>query len=103
MTGMGKGVDAFFAESDEAQESERKHDDKAVSQHADIQVKQQTPPDLKRATFYIRPNQDIVLDELKIRLRKQKVNTNKSELIREAIDLLAEQDIQALADRLTSK
>ena len=92
MTGTGKGMNAFFEEPEEA-----------TKQHTDIQTKQQPAPDLERATFYIRPSQHITLEELKIKLRQQKIKTNKSELLREAIDLLSEQDLEALAQRITNK
>ena len=95
MAGMGKGIDAYFEET--AQEEEPK------SQHTDIQTKQHTTPILERATFYIWPNHHTTLEELKINLRKQKIKTNKSELLRMAIDLLAEQELETVAERLTSK
>ncbi len=82
-------MNAYFDDSEEA-----------THKHTDKQVKQQVYPDLERATFYIRPSQHSALEELKIRLREQRVKTNKSELLREAIDLLAEQDVETLANRL---
>jgi hypothetical protein len=84
MAGMGKGVDAFFAKPEES-------------------VKDQDDEDFERATFYIRPEQQTKLEELRIGLRKHKVKTNKSELVRTAIDLLAEQSIEGLAKRMARR
>jgi hypothetical protein len=103
MAGIGKGVDAFFEETEDTQDVKGQQDDKSARQHDDVQTKQAFAPDLKRATFYIRPEQDIKIEELKLELTRGGVNTNKSELVREAIDLLAEQDLQVLAKRLTNK
>jgi len=103
MSGMGKGIDAFFEEPDRAEEPKHQQATKAVSPYADIQTKQQAAAVLERATFYIRPSQHTTLEELKISLRKRRFKTNKSELLRTAIDLLAEQDLQVLIDRLTNK
>ena len=104
MTGIGKGMNAFFEETEAEKDPKRQLVDKAVSQHTDIQTKQQPePPVLERATFYIRPSQHTTLEELKIKLRWHDVKTNKSELLRTAIDLLAGRDLQQLADRLTNK
>lgn len=99
MSGVGKGIGAFFDESEEAEEP-KQQDDTSTSQHTDTQAAGQEAPDLKRATFYIRPDQNITIEEIKLQLTKRRINTNKSELVREAIDLLAEQDLEVLADRL---
>ena len=46
--------------------------------------------ELIKVSYYIRPDQDTTLEEIKLLLRKTKgVRTDKSALIREAIDLLA--------------
>ena len=103
MTGIGKGMNAFFEKTEAEKDPRRQLVDKAVSQHTDIQTKRQASPVLERATFYIRPAQHTTLEKLKIKLRKHKVKTNKSELLRTAIDLLAERDLQLLANRLTNK
>ncbi|MDQ5850687.1 MAG: hypothetical protein M3380_01190 [Chloroflexota bacterium] len=99
MAGVGRGVDAFFPEEATTEQS----------QHADIQTYKQDDTDgepeeaLERATFYIRPNQHEILEDLRKELRRKKVKTNKSELVRKAIDLLAEQDPTRLAELLTNK
>lgn len=105
LAGIGKGVDAFFDKPDESGKQQddkavKPQSDKAVSKHNDLQVKQQDDSDFERATFYIRPEQHTQLEEVRIRLRQHKVKTNKSELIRMAIDLLAEQSIEGLAKRM---
>jgi hypothetical protein len=115
MAGMGKGVDAFFAKPEESVKDQddlaakqqgskavQQQDSKAVQQHSDLPAKQQDD-DFERATFYIRPEQQTNLEELRIGLRKHKVKTNKSELIRTAIDLLAEQSIEGLARKMARR
>lgn len=97
MAGIGKGMDAFFDEPEEKEKQE------STSDNEHMETQEQSSPDLKRATFYIRPEQNIRIEEIKLQLTKRKVNTNKSELVREAIDLLAEQDLQALARRLAER
>ena len=50
-------------------------------------------PALERATFYIWSDQHPALDELKLKLRKRGLKTDKSELIRVAIELLISQEL----------
>jgi len=56
----------------------------------------------EKATFYLQPDHQVALDELKLKLRKRGVRTDKSELAREAIELLVEQDIETIIGRLKS-
>lgn len=103
MTGAGRGVGAFF---DEERTSTRVDEAVQTSQHTDIQAITGGGLDedaLERATFYIRPGQQSLLEELKLRLRRRNVKTNKSELIREAIDLLSEQELAALEQRIATR
>ena len=111
LAGIGKGVDAFF---DKPGETVKQQDDKAVSKYNDKTVKPQNgeavnkynnlqvkpQDDFERATFYIRPEQHTKLEEIRIALRHHQAKTNKSELIRMAIDLLAEQSVEGLAKRM---
>jgi hypothetical protein len=104
MAVTGKGVNAFFEEKTAKQTTATSiQDDKAVSKHTSKDVEQQSDIDLQRATFYIAPEQHTQLEELRIKLRKHKIKTNKSELVRIAIDLLAEQDVDLLVKLLTGK
>jgi hypothetical protein len=105
MAGMGKGVDAFFEQPAVPVKQQddipaKQQGDKAVKQYSCLQVKQQDDDDFERATFYIRPEQQTTLEQVRIGLRKHKVKTNKSELVRMAIDLLAEQSIEGLARKM---
>ena len=99
MAGVGKGVDAFFPT--EQTPEQHQHTDIQTYKQDDDSVEQEE--ELERATFYIRPNQHDILDDLRRELRRKKVKTNKSELVRKAIDLLAEQGPTRLAELLTSK
>ena len=82
---------------------------KQVNQFTAKQTRQQSH--LERATFYIRPEQQDQLEQLKIKLRSKlrehrrgrRRQVDKSELIRLAIDLLNEQDEDLLIKRLTDK
>ena len=99
MAGVSRSVDAFFPQEATTEQH----------QHTDIQTYKRDDTDgepeeaLERATFYIRPNQHEILEDLRRELRRKKVKTNKSELVRKAIDLLAEQDPTRLAELLTNK
>lgn len=98
MSGIGKGVDALLHQDDK---TEKQHEAKTVNQQDDTQSNQQD--DLERATFYIRPDQNITLEELRIKLRKLNIKSNKSEIVRKAIDLLAEQHTDLLVSKFTGK
>ena len=99
MAGVGKGVDAFFPT--ETTPEQHQHTDIQTYKQDDDSVEQEE--ELERATFYIRPNQHDILEDLRRELRRKKGKTNKSELVRKAIDLLAEQARTRLADLLISK
>jgi hypothetical protein len=79
---------------------------KQTNLFTDKQVKQQIS--LERATFYIKPEQQEILETLKIKLRSkfrgrgQRRAIDKSELVRLALDLLTEQDENELLERLAS-
>jgi hypothetical protein len=100
ITGAGRGVMAYF----DADTDTMHPQDAAIAarQPAAIHTQHQPAEELARATFYIRPDQHDVLEELRIRLRKHHVKTNKSELVRVAIDFLVEQDISVVIDKLSS-
>ncbi len=61
----------------------------------------QTKEGLEKSTIYIHSDQNLALDELIFRLRKRKVMTNRSELVRTAIDLLIKQDLDPLIAKIT--
>ncbi len=100
VTRAGRGAMAWFNESDSMEQQDT---DTQLYKHADVQTKQQEDEDLERATFYIRPEQHSILEELRIQLRKHHLKTNKSELVRAAIDYLSEQDIDVVIDKLSRK
>ena len=102
MTGAGRGVGAFF---DDDIRGKPNSTDKQPSQHTDIQTNEGMGDEdvFERATFYIRPGQHSLLEEIKLKLRRRNVRTNKSELIREAIDMLSEQELAMLERRIVAK
>ena len=57
----------------------------------------------EKATFYLRPGHQVALDELKLKLRKKGVKTDKSVLARTAIELLVEQGVETIISRLKSE
>lgn len=59
-----------------------------------------TQPTLEAATVYLLPNHQIILEELKLKLRHHGIKTTKSKLVRVAIALLGEQTINKLIDNL---
>jgi len=59
--------------------------------------------DLERLTFYIKPKQDEVLNSIRTKLRRNKVKTNRSLLVRLALDLLSEKTIEEIADILSKR
>jgi hypothetical protein len=56
--------------------------------------------EFQKTTVYLLPDHLTLIDELRIRLRKQGVKTNMSQLVRVGIDLLAEQELEMLIRRL---
>lgn len=56
---------------------------------------------LERTTYYLYPEQKIQIDELVLNLKKQKVKTNKSELVRVAIDELLAKEAKRVVNILT--
>ena len=57
-------------------------------------------PDLERITVYIRFDQLAALEELRMKLRQQGVKTNKSAIVRVALDKLVEEGMEKLKERL---
>ena len=64
---------------------------------------QPTPSEYEAATVYLLPQHQIILDEVRLKLRRQGVKVNKSQLVRLAIHLLAQQPLAHLVDHLQSK
>lgn len=58
-------------------------------------------PALEKATVYLLPTHQIILDELRLKLRRQGVKATKSRLIRAAITLLNEQKLDNIIRSLT--
>ena len=80
----GRGADAFF-------------NDRASNQHTSIPANQQASMpvvsesgDLVKATFYLTPAQILKLEQLRLTRRQQGQKVDKSALVREAIDALAQ-------------
>lgn len=59
-----------------------------------------TKPTLEAATVYLLQNQQITLEELKLKLRRQGIKASKSKLVRIAIELLGEQNFRATIEQL---
>lgn len=89
----GMGADAFFspnaAQADQEDSTPVKQDT-SISAHQDVSTPVKQP--LIKATFYLTPEHESALEELKLKLRKTTgERTDKSELVRRAIDLLVNQ------------
>jgi hypothetical protein len=79
------GADAFF--SPNAAQADQ---DARIPVHQDTSKTVKQP--LIKATFYLTPEHEAALEELKLKLRKTTgERTDKSELVRRAIDLLVNQ------------
>ena len=59
-----------------------------------------TNTNLEAATVYLLPEHQIILEELKLKLRRYGVKTTKSKLVRIAIVHLSEQSLEKLANQL---
>jgi hypothetical protein len=59
-----------------------------------------TTSSLEAATVYLLPEHQIILEELRLKLRRQGVKSSKSKLVRIAISLLEEQTIEEIIRRL---
>ena len=62
-----------------------------------------TPLTLEAATVYLLPQHQIILDEVRLKLRRQRVKVNKSQLVRLAIQLLEQQPLAHLIDHLQAE
>ena len=59
-------------------------------------------PALEAATIYLLPNHQIILDEIRLKLRRQSIKASKSKLVRVAIQLLAAQSLKQIIHSLQS-
>jgi len=57
-------------------------------------------PALEAATVYLLPEHQIILEELRLKLRRQGIKATKSKLVRIAITHLGGQSPEKLADQL---
>ena len=57
-------------------------------------------PVLEAATVYLLPDQQIILEELKLKLRRQGIKASKSKLVRIALKLLDRQAIEQIIPQL---
>lgn len=60
-----------------------------------------TQPALEAATVYLLPDHQIILDEVKLKLRRQGIKASKSQLVRVAICLLETQPLEQIMQRLS--
>lgn len=74
-----KGMDAFMQPPPE---------EEPANQDTSMPVDQRTG--LMKATYYITPEDDMKLERIRLARRRRGIKTDKSALIREAIDLLPE-------------
>lgn len=56
----------------------------------------QNQPTLEAATVYLLPDHQIILEELKLKLRRHGFKVTKSKLVRIAIQLLGEQELEQI-------
>lgn len=59
-----------------------------------------TEPMLEPATVYLLLAHQIILEELRLKLRRQGIKASKSNLVRVAINLLSEQNIEKIINGL---
>ena len=87
MSGAVQGMDAFFPEPEE---------------EAGSQPQAEVAPEkeLERVTFYIRPDQDALLTQLRAQLKRKRVKTSRSELVRVALNILGEQELEHIEKKL---
>ena len=78
----GRGADAFF-------NPPATNDATPASQHTGMPVLEQTS-ELVKATFYLKPDQVLKLEQLRLERRQRGQKIDKSALVREAIDGLTE-------------
>jgi hypothetical protein len=87
MSGAVQGMDAFFPEPEEEARTQPK-----------VEV---TPEEeLERVTLYIRPDQDALLTQLRAQLKRKRVKTSRSELVRVALNILGEQELEYIEKQL---
>ena len=57
-------------------------------------------PILEAATVYLLPKHQFILEELKLKLRRRGIKAAKSKLVRVAINLLDQQDLEQIINAL---
>jgi hypothetical protein len=86
MSGAVQGMNAFFSGPvTDASEAAEDQD-------------QSSEEELERVTLYLRPDQDSFLTELLSKLKRKRVKTNRSELVRAAIDALSKHDLESIEE-----
>ena len=60
----------------------------------------QNQPDLEAATVYLLADHQIILEELKLKLRRHGIKATKSKLVRIAISLLGEHKLENIINHL---
>jgi len=59
-----------------------------------------TTSPLEAATFYLTADHQFILEEIRLKLRRQNIKVSKSKLARVAINLLKEQSLANIVERL---
>lgn len=54
----------------------------------------------EKVTIYLTPEQQIILDEVKLKLRRQSIKASKSNLVRVAVQLLEAHPLEQIIARL---
>ena len=88
---VGSGSDNFFPparveQTVEQDTSEQVHHNNSVPAKQDTSI----PVELMKGTYYITPEHDMKLEQVRIARKRRGIKVDKSALIREAIDLLQE-------------
>lgn len=92
----GMGADALFAppaeQGVETSSPLSQDTSKEAKQETSIEASQDTSKEaLKKVSYYIRKDQDIKLEKIKLKRKEGGQETDKSALVREAIDKLLEE------------
>lgn len=86
-------LDDFLSDERQAAKETRQQVNQSTSQQDDIE----------RTGFYVRADQNKAIDELRIKLKDHKIKTNRSEILRVALDQFLKKDIEEVVDLLTSQ
>ncbi len=88
----GKGLDALLGEIQQDSKELKQQEIKTAYKQNSKPIKKEN---LIKRTFYITEEEDLILEEIKLRRRERGEKVDKSGLIREAIRLLAAKELPA--------